>query len=89
MPPVGFCAGIVLLFRHRNDGLAVMALSIIVGVLFLVAASNDDDSVSVSPRTEKRTKAMTRCLTGAPLRLGVEERLRFCERKLNSQGLAP
>ena len=88
-PPLGFCAGIFLLFRHRNDGLAVTAISIVVGVLLLVAASRDDDSVSLSPREEKRAKAMTRCVTDTPPSRSVEEQFRYCERKLNFKGLAP
>lgn len=88
-PPIGFCAGIFLLFRHRIDGLAVMAISIVVGVLLLVAASRDDDSVSFSPRAERRAKAIARCVTDAPLSRSVEEQFRYCERKLNFEGLAP
>lgn len=90
LPPLGFCFGIVLLFfRRRNQGIAVVALSIVVGVIFLISASNDDDKADLSPGVARRAKALTRCLTEAPLNQDVEERMQICERRLNFKGLEP
>lgn len=89
LPYLGLFIGIVLLFRRRNQGLAVIALSLAVGILLLVGASGDDDEASLPPAAARRAKALTRCLTEAPLSQDVEERMRVCERRLNLKGLEP
>jgi len=89
LPYLGLFIGVVLLFRRRNQGLAVIGLSLVVGILLLVGASDDDDKTSFPPGAARRTKALTRCLTAGPLSQDVEERMRICERKLNWEGSAP
>lgn len=81
LPLLGFFLGTALLVRRRRHGIAVIALSITMGIVFLAGVLNRDDQTGLSHRETKEADALARCVLDVPQGQDIEKRMRFCERR--------
>lgn len=83
LPLLGLFLGIALLFRRRRHGIAVIVLSITVGIVFLIGVSGHDDQAGLPPGAKKEAESLAHCVLDGPRGQEVEERIRICERRLD------